>query len=254
VEASGLTGNQIVPQGGQTLRTGLVELVQAPAGRNAPRTNSDAAAFLKYDGIYTPNNPVSQGNCVANNLMPAAVGNITGLDPGTVTLTGPNGLSVTLPPSPVGIKGTLGSTLSESAIPAAGGTFTFKGSGGADVGSFTVTFNLANLMTWTNPSDVTSTDRSKSLNITWTGGNPGSAVSIGGTSTVPGTTILGEFQCLASADAGQFTIPSFILSALPVGSGGVNVQNDIVEPLSATGIDIGLGQTTISYSAAATFK
>jgi len=251
---TGLTGNQIAPQGGRTLRTGLVELVQAPAGRNVPRTNSDAAAFLKYDGIYTPNSPVSQGNCVANNLLPATVGNITGLDPGTVTLTGPNGLSVTLPPAPLGIKGTFGSTLSDAAIPASGGTFTFKGTGGADVGSFTTTFNLANLMTWTNQSDVATIDRSKSLKITWTGGNSGSTISISGTSTVPGTTTLGEFQCAASADAGQFTIPSFILGALPAGSGGINVQNDIVAPLSATGIDIGLGQTTISYSAAATFK
>src|SRR5262249_26053103 len=114
---TGLTGAQIAPQGGQTLRTGLVEVIQAPAGRNAPRTNSDAAVFLKYDGIYTPNIPVSQGNCVANNLQPASVGSITGLDPGTVTLTGPNGLSVTLPPSQLGIKGMLGSTLSDGAIP-----------------------------------------------------------------------------------------------------------------------------------------
>lgn len=251
---TGLTGNQIAPQGGQTLRTGLVTLVQAPEGKNAPRSNSANAAFVKYDGIYTPNNPVSQGNCIANNLMPATVGNITGLDVGTVTLAGPAGLSVTLA-SQFGIKGTFNAILSATAIPATGGTFTFKGSGGADVGPFTTSFNLSNpLIAWTNQSDVASIDRSKSLKITWTGGNPGSSVYISGTSTVPGTTTLGEFQCLASADAGQFTIPSFILGALPVGSGGINVQNDILAPLSATGIDIGQGQATISYNAAASFK
>src|SRR5262249_32618563 len=150
----------------------------------------------------------------------------TGLDTGAITLTGPNGLDVTLGPQ-LGIKGAFFSQLSDSAIPSTGGSFTFKGSGGADVGSFTSTLNLSNpLINWTNQSAVTNIDRSSSLTITWTGGNPGSYVFVSGTSSVTGNgspTITG-FTCLAKADDGQFTIPSMILSAMVPGAGAVQVQ------------------------------
>lgn len=248
--ATGLTGNQIAPQGSQTLRTGLVTLVQAPAGKNA-RSTAANAAFEQYAGIYSGSNFVSPGNCILNDMTPVPVGNITGLDPGTITLTGPSGLQVALP-SQLGIKGAFTAILSETAIPQAGGTFTFTGSGGADVGSFTTTFNLAPLIVWTNQAAVATVDRSKDLTITWSGGNPGSSVFITGTSTVGITT--SGFTCQANADAGQFTIPSFIFAGLAPASGAIAIHNTINVPLLATGIDIGLGQASISYSTAVTFK
>ena len=256
-EVTGLNGNQIAPGGGQTLRTGLVSLVQTNTpGKNGARTitSSADAAFEKYTGIYTPSQSLSPGGCIVNNLTPVPVGNLTGLDAGVITLTGPSNLAVTLA-SQFGIKGAFFSMLPVGAIPGEGGTFTFHGSGGADVGSFTSVITFTNpLLTWTNQSVATTIDRSKDLEVTWTGGNPGTYVFISGTSTTPPPQVIGAFTCLAKANDGQFTIPSYILSALPAGKGGTLIQNDISLPLSASGLDIGVAAGTISFSGASAFQ
>jgi hypothetical protein len=128
------------------------------------------AAFEKYTGLYAPPDSISPGGCVVG-ITPAQVGGLTGLDPGSISLTGPAGLSVTLGPQ-LGIKGAFFSMLAEGAIPDTGGTFTFKGSGGADVGSFTSTITFANpLLTWTNQSAAATIDRTQGLKVTWSGGN-----------------------------------------------------------------------------------
>jgi hypothetical protein len=49
-------------------------------------------------------------------------------------------------------------------------------------------------------------------------------------------------------------VPSYILSALPPGSGGVLVQNDIYLPLTASGLDIGIAVGEIAISATATYR
>jgi uncharacterized protein (TIGR03437 family) len=258
---TGLTGTQIAPSGGQTLRTGLVALIltNTPgSGGTRSISNSADAAFEKYTGIYSPNTSVSPGGCVANNLKPATIGSITGLDPGVITLNGPSGLAVTLA-SQFGIKGAFFATLPVGAIPQSGGAFTFKGSGGADVGPFTSTVTFTSSpISWTNQSAAVSIDRTQGLTVTWTGGNAGTYVFISGTST-PTTTpaasrVTGEYMCLAPVDAGQFTVPSYILSALPAGSGGTALQNDIYSSLSATGIDIGQALGTVSFSVASAYK
>jgi hypothetical protein len=53
---------------------------------------------------------------------------------------------------------------------------------------------------------------------------------------------------------GSFTVPSYILSALPAGGGGTSLQNDIYSSLSATGLDIGSAIASVSFSAASTYK
>jgi hypothetical protein len=62
------------------------------------------------------------------------------------------------------------------------------------------------------------------------------------------------YTCLASADAGKFTVPSYILSALPAGSGGTAVQNDVYSSLPASGLDIGTTQGDISFSVTSTYQ
>ncbi len=250
---TGLNANQFSAAGGGTLRTGLVALIQTHSAKG-DTTNSTDAAFEKYSGLYSPQNSVSPGGCIVNDLTPVQV-NFTGLDPGTISLTGPAGLSVTLGPQ-LGIKGAFFAALAAGAIPQSGGTFTFKGSGGADVSSFTSTITFTNpLLSWTNPSVAESIDRTQGLPVTWTGGNPGSYVFITGSSiSTSNSNIIGGFTCLVSADAGQFTVPSYILSALPAGKGGVGVQNDVYSSLSAGGLDIGLALGDISYSASGTYK
>ena len=258
---TGLGGNQLSPSIA-TIRTGLVGLIQTDRPNNSGgRTveNSADAAFIKYTGIYTPTDLVSPGGCIVNNLAPNNPANTTGLDPGTIMLTGPANLSVTLGQQ-FGIKGAFFATLAAGAIPSSGGTFRFTGSGGADVGSFSSTVTFTNpLLTWTDQAAAVTVDRTQGLLVTWNGGNPGTYVFITGTSVAPpvGGAIQGAyagFTCVAAVADGQFTVPSYILSALPPGKGGVGVQNDVYGPLSASGLDIGLALGDVSISADSTYR
>jgi len=257
-QQSGLNGNQIAPSGGQTLRTGLVGMIQTnDTSRKGVLTisNTADAAFEKYTGIYAPAFSISPGGCLVRYETPATIGSITGLDPGTITLTGANGLNVALGPQ-LGIKGAFYSLLSSTAFPQTGGTYTFNGSGGADVGQFTTSVTFSNpLLTWTNESVAATIDRSQDLTLTWTGGTPGSYVYISGVSTATGppTTMLG-YTCLAKADDGKFTVPSYILSALPAGSGGTNIQNQVQTPFSASGLDIASAIGDIAFSVPSSYK
>ena len=254
----GLTGDQIAPAGSKNLRTGSVS-IQANT-RNNILTNTAGANFEAYTGLYSPNGGVSPGGCVVDYLKPATIGSITGLDAGTITLTGPNGLSLTLPPEQFGIPGSFGSTLSATAIPETGGTFTFKGSGGADVGPFTAVVDFSNpLLSWTNPDVATTIDRSQNLKVTWTGGNTDSYVYVTGVSTSKATpttpSVTLGFTCLVKASDGQVTVPTYILSALPPGSGGIGIQIDFYPKFSASGLDISSALGEIGFSSAVgTFK
>jgi hypothetical protein len=88
---------------------------------------------------------------------------------------------------------------------------------------------------------------------TWTGGLPGTFVLLGGTSTGSGVTA--GYSCKVAVEAGQFTVPSYILLGLPAGSGGVSIQqHDTDTTFSAAGLDEAGISAVISYSVAATIK
>ncbi len=249
---SGLNGSQLTPQSSQSLKTGLLALIQTNSAKDGTVNVTDAA-FQKYTGIFSPNGQVSPGGCVVN-FLPSTGGTIEGLKAGVITLTGPNGLDVTLA-NQFGIIGAYYSPLAAGAIPSTGGTFIFKGSGGADVGSFTSTVTLTNpLMTWTNQASFSSVDRTQPLTVTWSGGNPGSYVFIAGGSVATGNpAVKADFTCMAPVEAGQFTVPSYILLSLPAGNGSLNLQNAVFAPLTATGIDVGTVDADIDYDAPVTF-
>jgi uncharacterized protein (TIGR03437 family) len=254
--ASGLTGNQILGPELQVLRTGLVAFGQTNSTDSkgvVSITNFTDAAFVSYKGLYSPGNPVSPGGCILNdeNLVPVPAP--VGLDVGTINLTGPNGLNVTLKSQ--GIKGTGYALLPATAIPVTGGSFTFTMSGGKDVGAFSTTVVLSNpLLNWTNSSVATSIDRTQPMTVTWAGGNTGehAFTFILGSVTSP---LRGRgFTCLATASAGKFTVPAYILAAVPAGPGGAQIQNSIQLPMSAPGIDIGTALGQVSISVVGTYK
>jgi uncharacterized protein (TIGR03437 family) len=252
---TGITGNQITPPNGKALKAGLVSLIQTNSpGKGATRTltNSANAAFEQYSGLYPNRNPVSPGGCIlTQEPAPVPFPNIVGLDTGDITITGPSEPAVTLKSQ--GIQGAFYAILPADAIPSSGGTFTFQGAGGKDVGPFTSTLTLTSpLLTWTNQSAAATIDRTKGLLVTWTGGNPGTYVFVTGTSTSTGLQLLGGYTCLVPIDAGQFTVPSYILSGLPAGTGGAALQNYVYGSLSASGIDIGVALADINYSVRAT--
>ena len=183
----------------------------------------------------------------------------TGMDPGVITVSGPNGLTVTLA-SQLGIRGayTCGSRGRRDSLNRAESSR--SGAPAARMsGSFTSTVEFSNpLLTWTNQSAAATIDKSQGLLVTWTGGNPGSYVVITGTSSAQNAAGVGPaagFTCLAPVGDGRFTVPSYILLAMPTGPGGVVVQNSVYSSLSASGLDIGLALGDISIQGpAATYR
>ncbi len=208
-----ITGDQILKDTQDTLRTGGLTLLQTNStnAKGVVTVSSSAgAAFFKDSGLLAGavgrGGNVSPGGC---STAPITGGNntltLTGLDAGSVTLTGPAGLAIPLPIQ-LGMKGEYGGTLSAGAIPSSGGTFTFTGTGGADVGAFTATVTLANpIFNWTNQSAFATIDRTQGLMFTWTGGLPGTYVLISGTSTASGATA--GYTCRVAVEPGQFTVP-----------------------------------------------
>src|SRR6185436_9894858 len=135
---TGLTGNQLSPSGGQTLRAGLISLLKTNGvDRNGNPTveNSTNGAFVRYTGLYAPQVALSGGNCLVNPATVPVPG-VTFLRAGQITMNGPAG-NVALG-NPLGINGQFFANLNAAAFPATGGTFTFTGAAGADIGAYTV--------------------------------------------------------------------------------------------------------------------
>ena len=254
---TGISGNQASPPGGQAIRTGLVSLVRTDEPvRGGGRRVTEAAngAFVRYTGLYVPERALSPGGCILQDIAPVPFPGITPLHVGSIMLTGPGGLSVRLGPE-TGIRGSFSRQLPAGSIPATGGTFTFQGLGGTDVGPFTTSLTLTNpLLGWTNQGAAASIDRAQGLLVTWTGGNPGTYVFVTGTSSSTGLGLVRGFTCMALADAGRFTVPSYILLGLPAGNGAAGLQNDVYGSISATGLDISLTLAGIFYTVDSTYR
>jgi uncharacterized protein (TIGR03437 family) len=105
----------------------------------------------------------------------------------------------------------------------ASGTYTLTGPGGADVGAMSGSLDVTSAAAsfkWTNPPSGT-IPRNQPLTITWTGGDPSGFVNITAvastvTGLLPADTTPGMFmECMAPASAGTFTVPAWVLQALP---------------------------------------
>lgn len=141
------------------------------------------------------------------------------------TFTGPNGTdSFPFQPAPLGgYAGTLAASTGMGFFPRNGGLFTISnGSGGPDLGGFSVSVNVPPPLVWSNVSTMPFIDRTKPLTLAWSGGNPSGYVTISGGASVPyGSGSVGaSFHCSAPVSARQFTIPASVLAALPAESAG----------------------------------
>jgi hypothetical protein len=95
-------------------------------------------------------------------------------------------------------------------------------------------------------------DRTQGLTVTWTGGNPGTFVFIGGSLTASGLTA--AYGCRVPVEAGQFTVPSYILLGMPAGSGSTMVNQQVDLTFSATGLDTTALTGEIEFSVPTTYK
>ena len=170
------------------------------------------------------------------------------LDAGTsLTITGPKGSgTITQVSSSSPYMGVLGGSISAgSSISVSSaqntpfldtGPFTITGTGGADVGPFTVSVNLSPAVTWTNEMQISAIDRSKPLTLTWTGGDSSATMLVVGASSDPNTQASGGFTCLAPMSAGTFTVPVNSLSDLVAVNPSATVSSGSSSQLGVLGL------------------
>jgi uncharacterized protein (TIGR03437 family) len=175
-------------------------------------------------------------NLNENNDVPFA--SAVNLDAGaTISLKGPNG-SFSIPTNqPESAFGTGGSFL----VP---GSYTFTGTGGADVGAFTANFTIPTLPTLISPVSNSTVTRASGMTVTWKPGSGGTVVmEVAGPTDSTYTNGVWAV-CTAPASAGTFTIPPYVLQALP--ASGSNFSAGFVFSITAegtftaTGLDAGL--------------
>lgn len=245
----GYDGNQILTLGGRTnYNAGDLILIQS----TSTKTQSLAVgSFENEQGVQSASGYglVSIGSCIVNQTVTSGSGSpftTTGLDAGNISVTGPTGTQqLTATPT---LLGSYVSQLPSGFIPATGGAFTFAGTGGKDVGAFSVNVNYTNPLSWTNMSAITSVNRSQGVTVNWTGGAPNTYVFIGGSSSSGAASA--SFTCYAPASAGQLTVPSYVLLALPPSNmGSLSVENSTTpQSFTASGLNYGYAFAAVVFS------
>ncbi len=121
-------------------------------------------------------------------------------------------------------------------------TLTVTGVGGSEVGPFTAKVTPGAALSSHNLNSFSTIDRSQGATVTWQGALTGSVVIVSGTSVLPSLTspYITMFSCLARADDGRFTVPSWVLQALPpsqTNGGNIIITNATpLAPIQVTGV------------------
>ena len=234
--ASGLNGTQIsalAHKAGGSVNTLLLAVIQNPnKGSFVLGELPVPMSAAWFGGGYEY---VSEGSCTTVPPQQGQFGNLNQpLDAGSVQVTVPGGQATSLQ----GI---------ETPVAAAAGTYTFKGSGGKDIGPFTAAVTLTTLqpLSLTNAAALATVTRSAGATVTWSGGLPNGTVQVEG--DVGGTFGTMRFYCYAPSSAGQLTIPSSILLAMPAGGGDLLVSNTAAsQTITATGLDLGFAINNVT--------
>jgi hypothetical protein len=125
------------------------------------------------------------------------------------------------------------------------GTYTLQSTGGADVKNVLAQATIGAPLVWTNHSAFESlVPRAQGLRVTWTASSVEGLMTISRGSAIssPAPGVVVDFQCTAPVDAGEFTIPSLVLSSLPASkdAGYLSVQRTVMSPFAADGLDTGV--------------
>jgi hypothetical protein len=117
-----------------------------------------------------------------------------------------------------------------------------NGSGGTGqnaVGPFTAKITFPTPLKWENQDTINDIDRTQSLQVTWSGGDPNGFVNIVGGSAASSAGV--AFVCREKVSAGRFTIPSVAMLNVPIGDLSVlSVGGISSAPFTANGIDSGV--------------
>lgn len=138
-----------------------------------------------------------------------------------------------------GLEGTfaelLGGVSPVRAIPVSvlsAGPFTIAALGKGSIAPFRFVLEPVNTLSWTNRDQIVTVGRARDLTVTWSG-TPGVSrgVAILGFAERTSYNAVGGFICLAQPNTTGFTIPSYVLSALPA--------SDLAESSNSARISVG---------------
>jgi hypothetical protein len=125
------------------------------------------------------------------------------------------------------------------------GSYTVTGGGGASVGAFQGALNLPAAPQWLNAQTISTVGENSNLLITWSGGDPNGLVDILGLAVDTNLQVGAIFECAANTSAGQFTVPSYVLSWMPdtyTSAGVLTVSAAGQARFQAPGLDVGFFQ------------
>jgi hypothetical protein len=233
-------------------------------------TDSGSAVFfnikpLEFAGA-TSFQKAAIGSCIVNTISGSGetivVSGFTGLDAGPfIDVQGPGGTQELTPIS--GISGVYASTNGTTPF-LTPGAYTATGTGGAAVGPFSVDMTVANPITWTNEASISTVDRASGVTVTWTGGAPGTYATISGASflIIGSSLAITTFTCQAPIAQGTFTVGPDVLLQLPASAsiGGIGLatlsvgNNEPYVEFTATGLDYGFAQSSVSISDPVTYQ
>ena len=248
--------------------TGNVTLMRSVAIGNTVDTIDSGQAFFGYPQLLTSGyiippfigNPYSlpAGACIGDVTV-SLFGDVFGvsvLDAGpAITITGPNGVQQ-LPASHL-YSAQLASSSGGNAqsLYLNAGAFVVSGPGGADVGLFSQSFTIPTPLTWTNPSSISTVNRSAGLDVSWSGGDPDGFVQIAG---VRITGNLLTFICNVPISDQHFTIPPFILLSFAPSTGtstdSLRLSSTSSTAFSASGISSGTINSIVTISKNVTYQ
>jgi len=202
--------------------------------------NFSTAAIGTCQVYQTPTTSASVGLLVSSGVKL--------LDAGNIALNGPNASNRALAETNNVYALSLGTALAISGLPPmpgfnsspliTQGSYTLSGTGGTDVGPFSVsvTVNPPLKITGGLPLIV---NRNQDLNLSWTGGGAGLVLIAGSASALTSGTVdngtfnTGSFLCVTAADQQSFTVRSSLLLQLPATPAGAGVGTLAAYTMSA---------------------
>ncbi len=198
--------------------------------------------------------------------LPASTSTGQSLAAGTISISGSNGSANSTAGAYLAPVGGAIPTIpnSSSTLLFNPGSFTVKGTGGADVASFQGTLNIPPALNWTNRDQLQSISRSQGFTVNWTGSAPGNTVFVSGAAADLPTNASTVFLCTAHAGDTSLTVPADVLANFPgvrnrlIESRGVIYvgQWPIASPptFSASGLDSGVLLSAEASGRTVTFK
>jgi len=242
-----------------TVKFGYIAISQETSASGT--TDNAIAVFDSISGSsltgYQSSSRPSYGSCYvlqSNSSTVTSPYTLTGLDAGSITVKGPNASQAltTIPE----VAGAYFAELPSGFVPSSGGTFTFTGTGGTGVGSFSAPVVFDSPLVWTNSSSDGTVTRGSGVTVNWSGGAAGTYVEITGSSVSSTGTFSASFVCDAPVSALTFTVPPPVLLSLPAGSGSLAVGNYTIPTSFTTAspkLDFAYGMAFASTSIEATY-